>query len=62
MMDLGFGPDVHSAGRLVHNQNVAFAGQPFRQGNFLLIAAAQTRDGRIDRWRFDAQLFDVLFC
>ena len=41
MVDLILGPDVHAAGRLVHQQHLDVAGQPFGQHRFLLVAAGQ---------------------
>lgn len=38
-MHLGFGADIHAAGRLVHNQDRRASGQPFGQHDLLLIAA-----------------------
>ena len=43
------GTDIDAAGRLVDDQQLAIPGQPFGEGDLLLIAAAQGDDRRLYR-------------
>ena len=54
-MDLCFRPDIHAAGWFIDDENIAFSGQPFRQRDFLLVAAAETGNQRLQRGRLDAK-------
>ena len=57
---LGFGSDIDAAGGFVNNENVTTRGQPFGEGDFLLISAAETGDGGVEGRGFDAELEDVV--
>ena len=48
MMHLGFRTHINPAGRLVNDQHLGLFRQPLRNDHFLLIAAAQRRDRRVD--------------
>ena len=43
-VDLGLGPDVDAAGRLVDDQHRRLAGQPLAEHDLLLVATRQCRD------------------
>ena len=58
LMDLLLGPDVHADGRLVDDQDVAVGGQPFRDADLLLVAAAQVLGPLVRAGRPDAQVPD----
>jgi len=54
-VDLRLGPDIHAAGGLIHDQHRTFAGEPFGQGDLLLVAAAQRGDASFQRGGLDAE-------
>ena len=54
-MDLGLGPDVNTPGWLIDYQHPTLAGQPFGQGDLLLIPATQARNGDLNGRCFDPQ-------
>ena len=59
VMDFAFGADVNAAGGFIDDQDFALPGEPFGEGDFLLVTAAQTGDWGIDVGSFDAKLVDV---
>ena len=62
MVNFGFGADVDAARGLVDQEHVAIAREPFGEGDFLLVAAAQASGECFERWCFDAQALGVLGC
>ena len=59
-MDLGFRADIDAARRLVHDQDARLGREPFRQADFLLIAARKLSDDLTDAARADIELFDAV--
>ena len=55
LVNFGLGADVDAAGGFVDDENVALAGDPFGEGDFLLVAAAEGGDGSFERRGFDAE-------
>src|SRR6266487_8101 len=61
-VDLRLRTDVDALGRLVEDQNVRSDREPARQRHLLLVASGERSDVGRDRWRLDAQSFDVALC
>ena len=59
-MDFGLGADIDAAGGFIDDEEIALAREPLGEGDFLLVAAAETGDGSIEAGGFDAELLDVL--
>ena len=53
LVDFGLGADVDAAGGFVDDEDVAIAGEPFGEGDFLLVAAAEA-------WRWTVSSEGVL--
>lgn len=58
-MNLGFGPDVNAAGRLVEDQDAGIGQQPARDQQLLLVAARQVLHGFGQSRCLDAQFLNV---
>ena len=59
LLDVGLGPDVDAAGRLVEDEQARARRQPAGEDHLLLVAAAQVLDRLVGRRRGDVEELDV---